>query len=187
MGMPAEVTRWTAAMVRALPDDGKRYEVLDGELWVSPASSWRHQWVLQALFKRLDPVVEAQRLGRILWAPADIEFSDGRLLQPDLFVVPLVDGRPPNEWAEVRRLLLVVEVLSPSTSRVDRGKKRRIYFEEQVPEYWIVHPEAQIVERWRPGAASPEIIDDTLRWQPSPDSPDVAIDLDALFAEARGA
>jgi Uma2 family endonuclease len=122
----------------------------------------------------------------MLWAPADIEFSDGRLLQPDLFVVPLVDGRLPEDWPDVRRLLLVVEVLSPSTARADRGEKRRIYLEEQVPDYWIVHSEARIVERWRPGTDLPEIVDDTLRWQPLSGLPDVAIDLDAMFAEALG-
>ena len=87
MGMPLPSTEWTADMVRALPEDGKRHEVLDGELVVSPAPSWMHQYVVGAFFKRLDDHVAAHRLGRVLMAPADVEFSTRRLLQPDLLVV----------------------------------------------------------------------------------------------------
>ena len=183
MAMPAEITRWTAAMARALPDDGKRYEVLDGELVVSPAPSWIHQLVVGAFYARLRSYVSGYRLGSALMAPADVEFSDGRLLEPDLFVVPLVNGRIAHDWASVRRLLLVIEVLSPSTARIDRGKKRVIYLDEEVPEYWIIHPEARMVERWRPGATQAEIVDDALTWQPMSDSPELVIDLRELFDE----
>lgn len=100
--------------------------------------------------------------------------------------MPLVDGRVPLDWSAVRRLLLVVEVLSPSTARIDRFKKREIYRDEKVPEYWIVHSEARLVERWQPDSNEPEIVDDILTWLPSRDASELAIDLQALFAEAVG-
>jgi Uma2 family endonuclease len=185
MAMPAEITTWTAAMARALPDDGNRYEVLDGVLVVSPAPSWMHQRVVAAFLRRLDPYTRAHRLGDTLFSPADIEFSDQRLVQPDLFVVPLVEGRAPRAWTDVRELILALEVLSPSTSRVDRGEKRRIYLDERVPEYWIVHPESRLVERCRPDHPA-EFTDTALIWEPVADVPARSIDLEELFEEVFG-
>jgi Uma2 family endonuclease len=85
MGMPQAAQRWTPAMVRALPDDGNRYEVVAGELLVTPAPSFDHQ----------------QTVAR----------------QPDVFVAPRLQGRRPKHWSDITRLLLAVEVLSPSTAR----------------------------------------------------------------------
>ena len=52
-----------------------------------------------------------------------------------------------------------------------------------MPEYWIVHPEGRLLERWRPGSEQPQIVDATLTWEPVPDTPPLVFDLDALFAE----
>jgi Uma2 family endonuclease len=71
MGMPAPQANWTAEMARALPDDGQRYEVLDGELYVSPAPSWSHQWIVQAFNDLINPYVRRHRLGWTVMAPAD--------------------------------------------------------------------------------------------------------------------
>jgi Uma2 family endonuclease len=184
MGMPAKPMDWTADMVHALPDDGIRYEVLDGELFVSPAPTWSHQRVVGAFFRRLYAHATVHRLGDVLMAPAEVEFSARRLLEPDLFVVPLVNGRVPLDWSAVRRLLLVVEVLSPSTARTDRFRKRDVYRDQGVPEYWIVHSEARLVERWLVERSESEFVDDVLTWRPSPDTPELTIDVQALFAEA---
>lgn len=176
---------WTAERVHALPEDGKRYEVLDGELVVTPAPAWGHQWVLKRLFRLIDDYVQLHRLGEAYFAPADIEFSPRRLLQPDLFVVPPTpDGKRANAWGEVRRLLLAVEVLSPSTARVDRVRKRAIYLEEGVPEYWIVDPDARCVERWRSGDVRPEVLDERLVWAPGEGVEPLEIELGALFEGA---
>src|SRR5687767_4902988 len=86
MGMPAQNIEWTAEMVRALPDDGNRYEAVDGELLVSPAPTPRHQAVLARLFLILSPYVTQHRLGWVWWSPADIELSPHTVVQPDLFV-----------------------------------------------------------------------------------------------------
>lgn len=182
MGMPAPLQDWTAEMARALPDDGNRYEVLDGELVVTPAPRLRHQWALLDLFRRIDPYVETARLGRAMFSPADMEYSPRRLVQPDLFVVPFAPGQPPTHWREVRDLQLVVEVRSPGTAYADRHRKRHIHLEEGVPDYWIVDLDARLVERWRPGDERPELCAAHLTWQPHPDHAPLVIDLPAFFA-----
>ncbi len=88
MGMPQTDTHWTADMVRALPDDGKRYELVSGELVVTPAPAPLHQKILAALFERLDLYVQQTGAGRVLWSPADLAFGEDEILQPDLFVLP---------------------------------------------------------------------------------------------------
>ena len=82
MRMPAQQTDWNAEMVRALPDDGKRYEVVDGELFVSPAPGPAHQEVLQRLFLLIQPYVERHVIGWTYLSPADIEFSTKRVFSP---------------------------------------------------------------------------------------------------------
>jgi Uma2 family endonuclease len=186
MAMPVHVPDhdWTVERALALPEDGNRYEVLDGELFVTPAPTWRHQSVLEALHARLRAYVTEHRLGWTRFSPADIVFSPRRLLQPDLFVVPWKDGGPPRTWADVRSLLLAVEVLSPSTARADRHRKRLLYQNEGVSEYWIVDGDARLVERWRPGDERPEMIIGSLTWRPRAELPPFELPLDAFFDEA---
>ena len=168
MVMPQATSRWTAAMVRALPDDGKRYEVIDGELFVTPAPSLRNQRALALLFEWLRSCATgAAGVGEVLWSPADISTRDDRLVQPDVFVIPTVPGQPPlQDWSDVSHLLLAVEVLSPSTARADRQVKPRLY-REIADEYWIVDLDGRVVERWRRDDQRPEIITDRLAWQPA--------------------
>jgi Uma2 family endonuclease len=181
MGMPAQKTEWTAEMARALPDDGNRYEVLDGELFVTPAPGFAHQEVLARLFAVIHPYVQQHSLGWTLWSPADIEFSPRRSVQPDLFVVRDTGAEKPKSWRDVKSLWLVIEALSPSTARADRLEKRRIYQGEGVPQYWIVDIDARLIERWRPGDDRPEIITDVLEWQPEPEIPALQLVLEDVF------
>jgi Uma2 family endonuclease len=186
MGMPAQETRWTAEMARALPDDGNRYEVLDGELFVSPAPSASHQRAVAHLWEILARYCREHGLGEAMISPADIEFSEERLLQPDVFVVPLIEGRRIRSWKEVTTLLLAAEVISPSTARTDRGRKRVILQDENVPDYWIVDLDARIFERWRSGDVRPETLSDTLLWHPVPSVPALVIDLNTYFESVLG-
>ena len=181
MGMPAERTVWTPSMVRALPDDGKRYEVLDGELLMTPAPSPRHQAVLARLFNVLSPYVVQHQLGWVWWSPADIELSPLTTVQPDLFVVPDEGQGEPQSWGDVRRLWLVVEVLSPATASADRIKKRPAYQAAGIPEYWILDIDAMMVERWTPSDERPEVIADILEWHPRDDIDPLRIDLARVF------
>lgn len=183
MGMPAASTKWTADRVRALPDDGKRYEVIDGELYVTPAPSWEHQRAALGLAYRIRTYLAGQAVAEVYVAPADVEFRFDRMVEPDLFVVPMVEGRRPRNWEEVRRLLLAVEILSPSSARADRLAKRLLYQREHVSEYWIVDVAARLIERWRPDDSRPEIIVGPLVWMPAPEFPPLTIDLEGYFKE----
>ncbi|HUF28584.1 MAG TPA: Uma2 family endonuclease [Gemmatimonadaceae bacterium] len=149
VAMPSAAKRWTVDDLASLPDDGNRYEIIDGELLVTPAPSWRHQRIVGALYRRIAAYLEEHHFGDILMAPADVVFARDTVVEPDLLVVPLVDGRKPKAWSDVGRLLLAVEALSPSSMRQDRYKKRPRYQKEQVPECWIVDGDARIVERWK--------------------------------------
>jgi Uma2 family endonuclease len=184
MATPVDHDLWTADLARALPNDGKRYEVLDGELFVSPAPSFNHQRVVQHLFRLFDHWVRRHDIGEAFVAPAEIEFSARRLLQPDLFIIPQTPGFRPRMFSDVGRLLLAVEVQSPTTARADRVVKRNIFQEERVPEYWIVDPHGRVIERWTPNDERPEILSSSIRWQPNPRVLPVEIDLPHLFAEA---
>lgn len=186
MGMPQTIENWTAERVRALPDDGWRHEVVDGELLVTPSPTWRHQRAVGALYRRVHEYVAGHRLGSVVLAPADVELDPRTLVQPDLFVVPLVGGRAPESWAETSSLHLVVEVLSPSTARADRQVKRSRYQRAGVAEYWIVDLDARLVERWRPDDARPEIVSGDLAWLPPEATGPLVISLPELFLEILG-
>ena len=185
MGMPETTERWTADRVRALPDDGNRYELIAGELVVTPAPRGIHQAAVRELFRQLDATLvdsEAQ----VLWSPADLSLGEDEVLQPDLFVYRTGAGRILHEWADITELLLVVEVLSPSTAHYDRVLKRRRYQRAGVPEYWIVDLDARLIERWRPDDDRPEIIADRLQWELLPDAGALELDIGALFRSIWG-
>ncbi len=186
MGMPQSTLDWTAAMLADLPDDGQRYEVVDGELLVTPAPAIQHQRAVGRLYYHLVSYLHAHPVGEALLSPADVELDPRTLVQPDIFVVPLVEGRGPRDWQEAARLLLAIEVTSPSTARYDRLLKRRRYQRAGVPEYWIVDLDARLVERWRPDDARPEILVERVTWQPAEREPGLEIELVAMFAEIHG-
>ena len=185
MVMPAATT-WTAEMVRALPDDGKRYEVIDGELFVTPAPTLHHQRAAFELGKYLSPYLARHAIGEVLLAPADVLTAEHVMVQPDVFVARLIEGRKPASWKDVGTPLLVVEILSPSTARADRQVKRRLYQRERVPEYWIVDVDARLLERWRPEDERPEILAERIEWRPDPRHPPLVIDLAGYFREVVG-
>jgi len=176
---------WTVDQVRALPDDGNRYEVIDGELLVTPAPSWLHQQAAMEFLFLVRPYAHRCALDCYI-APAEVAFSPRRSVEPDLFVVPRMDGRRATHFEEVQRLVLAVEVISPSSARADRYRKRHLYQSEDVPEYWIVDPDARFVERWRPGGDAPEILVESLAWTPQEDVEPLVIDLAALFRRVHG-
>lgn len=186
MAMASPQTRWTAAMVRALPDDGFRHEVIDGEHLVTPAPTWTHQRAVRELVRRLLPYLAEHGVGELLFAPADVEFDEHNLVEPDLFVVPLVGGKKPRAWEDVRSLLLAVEVLSPSTARTDRLAKRRLYQRESVAEYWMVDVDARVVERWRASEDVGTVLAERLVWQPDPAMAPLTVDLSGYFRDVTG-
>jgi Uma2 family endonuclease len=184
MGMPDTTGRWTREMVLALPDDGNRYELFDGELLVTPAPSGLHQLAISLLWEALFPFVRQHGLGRVFTSPADLHLDGGQLAQPDLFVVP---GVPADRaWASFPNPILVIEILSPGTARFDRTVKRRRFQRSEIPEYWIVDLHARVVERWRPTDARGEVLVELLTWRPAGSTQELAIKLPEYFREVWG-
>jgi Uma2 family endonuclease len=181
MGMAAP-TYYTADMVRALPDDGNRYEVVHGELLVTPSPGVAHQWVIRRLLMRLGAYLEGYPHLQVFTSPADISWAPDTLVQPDIFVAPTEQVRTLN-WKRVQTLLLAIEVLSPSTRRYDRFTKRRVYQEFAVPVYWIVDIEGRAVEVWTPGATAPTIEGQQVTWQPAGAGEPLVISLTELFED----
>lgn len=179
MSMPA-MRPWTREQVLALPADGQRHELVDGELLVTPTPRVRHQEAVLYLHAMLSAFLQAHQLGRSFCLPADLELEPGQLTQPDLFVLPTAPRF--ERWEDAPRPLLVVEVLSAATARGDRGPKRRLYQRAGVPELWIVDLDARLIERWRPADARPELLDLSLAWQPSAAAPAMTLDLAAFFS-----
>jgi len=164
MGMPA-ATFYTADMVRALPDDGNRYETAHGELLVTPAPRRTHQHVVIELIGRLYAYLKRYQVGEVLTSPADLSWADDVLVQPDVFVVAMDEART-SDWAQIKTLPLVVEVLSPSTQRYDRFTKRRVYQEYGVSCYWIVDIAARLIEVWTPHTTTAVIERERVVWHP---------------------
>jgi Uma2 family endonuclease len=184
MGMVHPVP-WSREQVLAFPEDGNRYELIDGALLVTPAPRMQHQAMLGVLMVRLASHVDQHHLGRVLSSPADLFGRLGQLVQPDLFVIPT--RAVSEQWEDAPEPILAVEILSPSTARYDRVTKRRFYQRAGVPEYWIVDADARVVERWRPGDERPEMLEGELRWQPRTDATALVIDLPRLFSDALDA
>ena len=198
MRMVAPAKLWTAEAVRALPDDGRRYELIDAILYVNgvavpdgdlaaldpamtPSPAARHQHRMFSLARLLADYVDEERCGVVMLSPADLSLAAGTIVQPDIFVTPLFAGGPPSDFAEVSALLLAVEVLSPSTARVDRVLKRKYYQRARVPEYWIVDNDTRAIERWRPTDERPEILAERIAFHPEGATQPLVIDLEKLF------
>ena len=179
MGMAAP-TYYTAEMVRRLPDDGNRYEVVYGELLVTPSPRASHQLVVQRLLVALDAYLKVHRVGQVFAAPADISWSEDVLVQPDVFVVEIEQART-LDWVRMRHLPLAIEVISPSSARADRFTKRRLYQAVGVAAYWVVDVEAAAVEVWTPEARVPVVAQDRVTWQPAGAVEPFVLELSELF------
>lgn len=179
--MPTLKRHWTVDDLADLPDDGQRYEIIDGELFVTPSPSLRHQEAIAELHVLLREYLTRERVGHAYFAPADVIFSPTRAVQPDLLVLPLVHGRRPKKFGDVGTLLLAVEVLSPSTARADRVAKRRMFRDEGVADYWIVDLEARTVERSTPDDPRVEVLSDRIEWFPAGAGSSLVVDVVDYF------
>jgi Uma2 family endonuclease len=167
--------------IAAAPSDGKRYELVDGELLVNPAPSPMHQRISKRLLRQLEDYFQERAIGEVFYAPLDVILTPHDVFEPDLLVV--ADPRHISKRGIEKPPLLVVEILSPSTRNVDRGIKSRRYAELGVPHYWIVDPEEKRVECFRlaAGAYAPVVDakgDVTLQ---HPDWDGLTVDLAALW------
>lgn len=187
MGMPAVEQSprrvWTQEefeVARDAAPPGERWELIDGNVYVTPSPNRRHQQLALRLSVLLDAYVSRHRLGQVYFAPLDVRFRKGRVIQPDVLVEPPVElqGTPYPV-----NLLLAAEIISPSSSRTDRTIKRPVYQEAGVSEYWIIDDDARIIERWQPVDERPAIISDVLSWNPPGAAEPFLLDLTALFAD----
>lgn len=134
---------WTLADLERLPDDGLRYELVDGVLLVSPAPALVHQRCQKRLAFLLEPVVAPQH--ELLWAPVDFQPDARRSLQPDLLIMSREDT---GEKAATLPLVLAVEVLSSSTRSIDLVLKRDLYEQSGVRHYWVADPATRTLTMW---------------------------------------
>jgi len=191
MAMPAAAVprRWTLAEVRALIDANSapvpRYELVDGELLVTPSPIGPHQSAARRVLVALNAYVERTGIGEVFHSPFDVELEPETIVQPDVFVVPPDESRRLITEMPARVLILAVEIISPASARGDRGPKRELY-QHRVPEYWIVDLDAALVERWRPDDERPEILRDSITWQPDGASSPFVLDLHDFFGRVAG-
>jgi Uma2 family endonuclease len=138
--------QWTYKHYAEIPDDGQRYEILDGVLYMSPAPSGPHQRTDLRIGYYLLTYIEFVGLGIVLTAPFDVELSFSNVVQPDVIVLLKENSHRYISSRIVGAPDLVIEVTSPGTSRYDRKQKSRAYAQAGVKEYWIVHPLEHTVE-----------------------------------------
>jgi Uma2 family endonuclease len=187
MSMPAvQRSRWSVEEFDRLVDEREeyspRYELVDGELLVTPGPNIRHQRIARELIVLLHDYVKRHRLGEVGFGPGEVRLTAQSRFSPDVFVNPAIGGLMPRWRDSVSRLLLAVEVLSPSSARHDRITKRRFFQNHGVPEYWVVDGEAEAFEVWKPGNDRAALIDDHLAWQPDASVPAFELDVRAFFA-----
>jgi Uma2 family endonuclease len=187
--MATTSTRLTYADLVAMPEDGKRHELIDGEHYVTPAPTTRHQLVLGHLYLDLAGYVEANGLGQAFFAPLDVVLSDYDVVEPDLLFVST------ERLARIGRAYvhaapdLAVEVLSPGTRKIDATKKLRLYEKFGVAEYWMIDPEAEWVEVYRASSVGEHRLHQAARLLrergdgplTSPLFPGLVLQLDRLF------
>ena len=146
MSQKSAPVHWTYDDYLRLPDDGTRVEILDGQKFVTPAPTPRHQLVIATLLPAIQRFVEENDLGACSTAPIDVLLAHDTVVQPDLIFIArerlsligakAIEGAPD----------LVVEVLSPSTRRRDHRQKRDLFERYGVREYWLVDPDTDRVE-----------------------------------------
>lgn len=141
-----EQGHWTYEDYTAIPDDGRRYEILGGVLYMSPSPSERHQRISGRLFRQLASYIEDAGLGLVYFAPLDVALSPGDVVQPDVLVILNEHRAKITPSRIIGAPDLVVEILSPGSIAQDYREKFDSYARAGVPEYWIASPEARTIE-----------------------------------------
>jgi len=179
MGMAATTTKiWTLEELHSLPDDGNTYELIHGELFVTPVPTNEHEEIAVRLARILDHYVEANKLGYVFRPRAVIQRQDSEV-EPDL----MVRRSHPDGWATAPLPILVVEILSPTTRRRDREHKRDFYIVDMaVPEYWIVDPEGREFVVVKPGVPN-EVVRERVVWSPPGTTSPLVVDVGRVFEE----
>lgn len=189
MSMPSLRTYpWTLEEVERLIEEREgftpRYELVDGELLVSPSPSRRHQRIVGLLFIRLAEYVNRFGLGEVVLGPVSVYLGPKGYFEPDLIVVPPLNGKRRRSDERITTVSLAVEVLSAGSIRHDRITKRKYFQGHGVPEYWIVDGGAEAFEVWHPNESRPAIQDERLTWHPEGAPEPLVLDVREFFDEA---
>ncbi|MEO8620833.1 MAG: Uma2 family endonuclease [bacterium] len=163
MEMATGTRRWTLDDLNALPDDGNKYEVVRGELFVTPAPTPTHETVCARLSHILSEYVTREKLGLLYHPRAVLQFEDSEV-EPDLMVRREHSGDS-STWSSAPIPSLIVEVFSPTTARRDRNQKRELYMDAGVGEYWMVDPNNRTfitIQRGRENA----VVSGEMTWHP---------------------
>lgn len=131
-----------------LPDDGNRYEIIDGELFMTPAPKMYHQDIIGNIYYHIRKFLEKTNLGKVYVSPADVVLSMTDVVEPDLFFISKERSEIITKKNVVAAPDLVVEILSESTAAIDRNRKKDLYGKYGVKEYWIVDPEQAAIEQY---------------------------------------
>jgi len=142
---------------RLMPEDGKRYELVNGELLMTPSPTPKHQRILNEINLALSAHVKRNRLGEVFIAPVDVVFDEHTVLEPDLLFIRSARAPIVGEKAIHGAPDLVVEILSPSSFYHDLRVKMSLYGKFGVEEYWIVDPEKETIEQYRIAGAKLEL------------------------------
>jgi Uma2 family endonuclease len=170
---------WTLEEVHSLPDDGNKYELVRGELFVTPPPGGTHETILARLSRILDPYVESQRLG-LVFHPRSVMRFDRSEVEPDLMVRQPWTGDD-RSWDNAPMPILIIEVFSASTRRRDQDQKKRLYMDARIAEYWMVDPDRRAVTVVQPERAD-RTVRDVLSWRPPGSSSPLDIRIADLFA-----
>jgi Uma2 family endonuclease len=182
MHMALESPRWTRADLARMPDADHKFEVIDGELLVSPAPRPAHDALVRVLWSLLATYCDRTGIAHVSGHMPVFVAGDSETI-PDIVVrKPVVP--PPEKWDDAPMPLLVVEVLSDATRQTDTIRKRQFYIESGIPEYWIVNGDARTVRVI--SSDGDRVEGRTLRWRPSTTLDALSIDLPSLFTEALG-
>ena len=149
MAQTAQTIQWTYEDYLAFPEDGKRYEIIEGERYMSPAPKTKHQEVSGNLLYLLKAYLRQTKRGKVFDAPTDVILSDINIVQPDLLVVLAARTSIVTEKNIQGVPDLVIEIISESTRKTDETTKKKIYEQYGVLEYWIVDPELALVKIYR--------------------------------------
>jgi Uma2 family endonuclease len=152
-------TRLTYEDFCLLPDDGKRREIIEGELFVTPSPQTPHQRAVMRLSVHLWQFVDSHKLGEIFGAPFDVVFSEFDVVEPDLLYISNTRANVLTKKNVQGAPDLVVEILSKSTARVDRSIKRKLYGKFGVQEYWIIDPQGPAAEIFRRSAEGLDLVE----------------------------
>jgi len=155
--MPVD-TRLTYDDFCLLPEDGKRREIIEGELFVTPSPQTPHQRAATRLTIRLGEFVESHKLGEVFCAPFDVVFSEFDVVEPDLLYISNARAGVLTRKNVQGAPDLVVEVLSETTARVDRSIKLKLYGRFAVQEYWIIDPNGPSAEIYRRGEEGLDLV-----------------------------